>query len=294
MAKGSLLLTKKGAARGSWETVVGLCVIVKKIAWNIRRYQQDNLYFPISRANLRNRGDIPGITVPTALTKRLEKRGDGVTHQDMLRADIIHQCLAMTATGLNHGVSGNISARFGDRMLITPSGTAYGDTTPDMIASVSLDDPAGAWNGPLKPSSEWRFHQAIYNARGDVNAIVHAHPIYCTALAMARKPLPAAHYMVAIFGGSDVRCSGYATFGTEELSREAVAALDGRTACLLANHGMITLGDTLDKAMWRATELEVLAQQYCVSLTIGGPVILDDDAMADTHGQIAGYGLQDD
>ncbi len=209
-----------------------------------------------------------------------------------LRAEIIAQCLAMNAAGLNHGVSGNISARFEDRMLITPSGAAYEGMTPDMIASVSLEDPEGEWAGPLKPSSEWRFHQAIFAGRPDVNAIVHAHPIYCTALAMARKPLPAAHYMVAIFGGSDVRCSGYATFGTKALSNEALAALKDRTACLLANHGMITLGDTLDKAMWRATELEVLAQQYCVSLTIGGPVVLEEDEMAETHAKIAGYGKQ--
>lgn len=209
-----------------------------------------------------------------------------------LRAEIIAHCLAMNAAGLNHGVSGNISARFEDRMLITPSGAAYDGMTPDMIASVSLEDPDGEWRGPLKPSSEWRFHQAIFAARPDVNAIVHAHPIYCTALAMARKSLPAAHYMIAIFGGSDVRCSGYATFGTEALSNEALTALKDRTACLLANHGMIALGDTLDKAMWRATELEVLAQQYCVSLTIGGPVVLGEDEMAETHAKIADYGKQ--
>ena len=210
-----------------------------------------------------------------------------------LRREIIAQCLAMNAAGLNSGVAGNVSARFGDRMLITPSGTDYAETTPEMIASIDLGDPDGAWDGPLKPSSEWRFHQAILAARPDVEAIVHAHPIYCTALAMARKPIPAAHYMVAIFGGEDVRCSGYATFGTQALSDEAVAALKGRTACLLANHGMITLGASLEKAMWRATELEVLAQQYCVSLTIGGPVVLDSAAIDETLAKIATYGKQD-
>ncbi|MDA8586994.1 class II aldolase/adducin family protein [Rhodobacteraceae bacterium] len=211
----------------------------------------------------------------------------------MLRAEIIAQCLAMNEAGLNHGVSGNISARCGDRMLITPSGTDYTKMTREMIASIDLGDPEGAFEGPLKPSSEWRFHHAIMAARSDVNSIVHAHPIYCTALAMARKPIPAAHYMVAIFGGADVRCSGYATFGTKALSDEALAALDGRTACLLANHGMIALGATLDQAMWRATELEVLAHQYCVSLTIGGPVILDDAAIDETLVEIATYGKQD-
>ena len=206
---------------------------------------------------------------------------------------IIAKCRDMNGSGLNHGVSGNISARSGDAMLITPSGVPYDNMTPDMVPLVSLDDLSGAWDGPMKPSSEWRFHHAIYRARPEVEAIVHAHPIYCTALAMARKPIPAAHYMVAIFGGADVRCGGYATFGTEALSDQAVEALDGRMACLLANHGMIALGESLDKAMWRAVELEVLAHQYCVSLTIGGPVMLDADQMAAASAQMAGYGLKD-
>ena len=210
------------------------------------------------------------------------------------RAGIIAKCLEMNASGLNHGVSGNVSARSGDGMLITPSGVAYNAMTPEMIARLPLGDSSGAWEGPLKPSSEWRFHHAIYRARADVHAIVHAHPIHCTALAMARKPIPAAHYMVAIFGGDDVRCGGYATFGTEALSDHAVTALDGRMACLLANHGMIALGETLDKAMWRAVELEVLAHQYCVSLQIGGPVLLNDDEMAQATAKMKDYGMKDE
>ncbi len=196
----------------------------------------------------------------------------------------------MNENGLNHGVSGNISARANDAMLITPSGTDYDTMTPEMIAKVDLSDPAGAWVGPLKPSSEWRFHHAVYRQREEAQAVVHAHPIYCTALAMARKPIPQAHYMVAIFGGFDVRCAEYATFGTKALSDAVMTALDGRMACLMANHGMLALGETLDKAMWRAVELEVLAQQYCVSLQIGGPVMLSDDEMAEAMAQIKGYG----
>lgn len=213
-------------------------------------------------------------------------------NEDDLRGDIIAQCRAMNANGLNHGVSGNISARVGDRMLITPSGTDYDAMTPDMIASVALDDADGAWTGPLKPSTEWPFHQAIYQGRAEVQAVVHAHPIHCTALAMARKPIPQAHYMVGIFGGFDVRCSDYATFGTKALSDAVMVALTDRMACLMANHGMIALGEDLDKAMWRAVELEVLAHQYCVALQIGGPVMLSDGEMEDAMARIKGYGKQ--
>ena len=207
-----------------------------------------------------------------------------------LRQGIIAQCRAMNANGLNHGVSGNISARLGGRMLITPSGTDYETMTPEMIALVDLTDPAGAWEGPLKPSTEWPFHQAIYRGRSEVGAVVHAHPIHCTALAMARKPIPQAHYMVGIFGGHDVRCAGYATFGSEALSDEVMTALEGRMACLMANHGMVALGETLDKAMWRAVELEVLAHQYCVALQIGGPVLLSDSEMEGAMARITSYG----
>ena len=210
-----------------------------------------------------------------------------------LREELIACCREMNSSGINQGTSGNISVRYGDRMLISPSATAYSALEPEMIASVDLNDPKGAWEGPLKPSTEWRFHHALLRDRKDAAAVVHAHPTYCTTLAIARKDIPSCHYMVAAFGGNNVRCAGYATFGTEELSTLAIEAMKDRTACLLANHGMIAIGENLAKAMWRAIELETIARQYYLSLLIGGPVLLSDDAINDTHKSFAGYGLQD-
>ena len=208
-----------------------------------------------------------------------------------LREEIVARCREMNAAGINQGTSGNISARFEDRMLITPSATPYEDLAPKMIASVALDDPDGAWEGPLTPSTEWRFHHALLRGRDDAEAVVHAHPIYCTTLAITRKEIPACHYMIAAFGGNNVRCSGYATFGTEELSRLVMEAMTERTACLLANHGMITIGESLARAMWRAIELETIARQYYFSLLIGGPVVLDDAAIGDVSKGFSRYGV---
>ena len=210
-----------------------------------------------------------------------------------LRQAIIDQCLFMNSSGLNQGTSGNISARFEDRMLITPSATPYDRMTPEMIAAMPFDAEYGTWEGPLKPSTEWRFHFDILKNRSDMGAVVHAHPTYSTALAIAHKGIPAAHYMVAAFGGTDVRCAPYARFGSPELSELAIKALEGRTACLLANHGSIAMGETLDKAMWRAVELETIARQYYLSLALG-PVILTDDQIADTMAAFGSYGVQDD
>ena len=211
-----------------------------------------------------------------------------------LRQAIINQCLFMNGCGLNQGTSGNISARFEDRMLITPSATPYSKLTPEMIASMPFDAEYGTWNGPLKPSTEWRFHFDILKSRTDMGAVVHAHPTYCTALAMARKEIPSAHYMIAAFGGSTVRCAPYARFGSADLSKHAIAALEGRTACLLANHGSIAMGEDLDKAMWRAVELETIARQYYLTLCIGGPVLLSETDIRETMDAFGLYGVQDD
>jgi L-fuculose-phosphate aldolase len=211
-----------------------------------------------------------------------------------LRQAIVDQCRRMNAIGLNQGTSDNISARFGKRLLITPSAVPYDEMTPAMIAMMRIsggtDD---AWEGPLKPSSEWRFHLDIARARPDVGAIVHTPAIYCTTLAIARRPIPAVHYMIAAFGGIDIRCADYATFGTEALSRTVLKAMEGRNACLMANHGMIAAGVDLDRAMWLAVELEPLARQYFNTLQIGGPVLLTEAEIADAAKSFGSYGMQD-
>ena len=206
-----------------------------------------------------------------------------------LRQAVIDQCRWMNASGLNQGTSGNISVRHGGDMLITPSSVPYDDLTPEMICAVPLDDPEN-WKGPRKPSSEWRFHRDILAARPEVHAIVHTHAIHCTALAICRRDIPAAHYMIAAFGGPVVRCSDFAIFGTQALSDAALRALEGRNACLLANHGAIACGPTLDRAMWLMSEFETLARQYILALGIGDPVILDDAAIAETAARFGGYG----
>ena len=209
-----------------------------------------------------------------------------------LREAIIAKCRWMNATGLNQGTSGNISARHGNTMLISPSATPYDSLTPDMIAAMPIEGDYGSWSGPLKPSTEWRFHLDIMKARPDVGSVVHTHSTYSTVLAIARKEIPACHYMMAAFGGMNVRVAGYARFGTKELSEHALRALEGRTACLLANHGMIATGASLDKAMWLAVELETIARQYYLSLALGSPHILSEAEIDDTAKGFSTYGLQ--
>ncbi|WP_084174607.1 class II aldolase/adducin family protein [Afifella pfennigii] len=207
-----------------------------------------------------------------------------------LREKIVALCRQMNASGLNQGTSGNISARFEDKLLITPSGIPYEEMQPETIAALALEGEYGAFDGPKKPSSEWRFHLDIAKARPEVGGIVHTHSTFATVLAIARKEIPACHYMVTAFGGPDIRCAPYARFGSKELSEHAVAALDGRKGCLLANHGMIALGEDLDKAMWLAVELETLARQYYHALLIGGPVLLTEAEIAEAAEAMAGYG----
>lgn len=209
-----------------------------------------------------------------------------------LREALIEQCLFMNSSGLSAGTSGNMSVRYRDRMIITPSAIPYPKLKPELLASIVLEEGA-QWEGPLKPSSEWRFHRDLMLEREDVGAIVHAHPPYCTSLAITRREIPAVHYMIAAFGGNNIRCADYATFGTAELSAHVLAAMQGRNGCLMANHGMLVAGNDLEKAMWLAIELETLAQQYFNTLLIGEATILDEDAMAAALQAFSGYGLQD-
>ncbi len=204
-----------------------------------------------------------------------------------LRAAIVATARRMNALGINQGRSGNLGARFEDGFLVTPSGLAYEETEPGDIVRVGMD---GTPRGTRKPSSEWRIHRDVFAARPEVNAIVHAHASYATALACLGRAIPAFHYMVAVAGGSDIRCAPYATFGTQELSDRALAALEDRTACLLANHGMVALGESLEAALALAIEVETLAQQYCCALQVGTPNRLSEDEMALVLAKFKDYG----
>ena len=207
-----------------------------------------------------------------------------------LRAAIVAQCQALNASGLNQGSAGNISARLGGAMLITPSAIPYDAMRPEMIATMPLNGEYGAWSGPLKPSTEWRFHLDILRARPDVGAIVHCHPPYGTALAMLHKPILAAHYMIALFGGPIVECTKYAPYGTKELSDLAIAGLADRHAVLLGNHGVIATGATLESAMHRAIELEALARMYYLAIAVGRPAILSDEEIGRIVERFKTYG----
>ena len=200
----------------------------------------------------------------------------------------------MNSSGLNQGTSGNISVRHENQMLITPSAVPYDDLQPEMIASMELHGTYGNWSGPFKPSTEWRFHLDIMRDRPEINAIVHTHATYATTLAIVGKSIPAIHYMIAAFGGSTIRCAPYARYGTKQLSEFALEALEDRLGCLLANHGMIAIGPSLKKAMWLAVELETLAKQYALSLTIGEPQILTDIQIQETMEAFANYGIKEE
>lgn len=206
-----------------------------------------------------------------------------------LRQAIIDTCLRMNREGINQGTAGNVSARWGDGLLITPSGLPYEQLTVDDIVHL---DRAGRHDPAQQPSSEWRFHRDIIRSREEVGAVVHTHSLYASVLAIRGMTIPAVHYMIAAAGGPTIRCAPYATFGTAELSEHALRALDGRKACLLANHGVIATGPTLDKALWLAAEVETLARQYVLSLQIGGPNILPDDEIARVVEKFRTYGVR--
>ena len=213
------------------------------------------------------------------------------THDRAKRQSIIDACLQMNRLGINQGTSGNISLRHGDGMLITPTSTPYEAMKPEQIVFMKID---GTADTKQRPSSEWRFHRDILKARPEVNAVVHAHPSYATILAIMGREIPPIHYMIACAGGDTIRCAPYATFGTEQLSQHAVTALEGRSACLLAHHGMIAIGPSLAKAMWLAVEVETLARQYHGCLQIGTPPLLSKTEIENVRARMAGYGPPDE
>lgn len=211
--------------------------------------------------------------------------------EPMLRNAVIATALAMNATGINRGQSGNVSVRLRDGgfdgFLVTPTGLPYADTMPDDIVAMSLD---GEIRGDRLPSSEWRFHRDIYAHRADAHAIVHTHAPFATTLACLGRGIPAFHYMIAKAGGADIRCAPYATFGSQALSDHAMTALAGRRACLLANHGMIAIGASLDHALALAVEVETLSEMYWRVLQVGEPVLLSDAEMSVVLEKFATYG----
>jgi L-fuculose-phosphate aldolase len=213
-------------------------------------------------------------------------RGAGLA---ALREAMITTARRMNASGLNQGTSGNLSVRVEGGFLLTPSGMDYDALEPEDIVHVRMD---GAPEGRREPSTEWRIHRDVLARRPEVGAVLHAHSMFSTSLACLRKPIPAFHYMVTRAGGVDIRCSAYATFGTEELSRHVVEALEGRKACLMANHGMVALGDTLATAFKLAVEVETLAAMYWRALQVGEPVLLDEAEMERVMEKFKTYGQQ--
>ncbi len=204
-------------------------------------------------------------------------------------ADLVQVMQYLERVGLNTGSAGNASYRAGGHSyLITPSGVAPSALTAESI--IRMPHHRASEAGIPKPSSESPMHSAIYAARPDVRAIVHTHSSYATALACRRKSIPAFHYMVAVAGGDSIRCAPYATFGTKELSAHAVAALNGRTACLLANHGVLALSSDPLTAAKLALEVEQLAKQYCIALQCGEPKILNKEQMQEVLEKFEHYG----
>ena len=219
-------------------------------------------------------------------------------HAD-LRAQLVREAQRLQPLGLATGTSGNLSVRVrlgeGDQdgMLITPSGIAYETLQPEDMVPVRFTGPGTAdWQHALDPSSEWLMHQAVYQARPEAGAVVHGHPTYATVLAIQGLEIGPLHYMIAAAGGAPIRCAPYFTYGTPELSQAAVAALDGRKACLLAHHGLLAFERDLARAMWLAGEVETLAQQTFMCLQLGGPKLLPLSEIDVVVGKFSRYGLK--
>lgn len=208
------------------------------------------------------------------------------------REEMVAICRKMNSSGINQGTAGNLSLRAGKGFLITPSGLPYDTMTPDDIVEMDFD---GTYVG-RRPSSEWRFHRDILKARDDIDVVLHCHSVYATTLACHHKTIPSFHYMTGVAGGTTIRCAEYATFGTQALSDHALVALKDRLACLLGQHGQISLGKNLEAALWLAIEVETLSRMYVQALTLGEPPVLSDEEMARVIEQMRrmSYGLAPD
>ena len=205
-----------------------------------------------------------------------------------LRDELVTTARRMSELGLTPGMSGNVSVRCPTGMMVTPSGMPYSELIPDDVVEMKPDGTMRP--GQRTPSTEWRLHHDILGARQDVTAIVHTHSLYCTTLSMLRRAIPAVHYMVVLAGSDAVPCAEYATFGSPELALAAVKSLRGGNACLLANHGMVALGDCLASALRLAAEVETLAAQYWHAAQIGTPHVLDGDELLRVRSRFAEYG----
>lgn len=205
-----------------------------------------------------------------------------------LRDELIATARRMSELGLAPGTTGNVSVRTARGFVVTPSGMAYDQLRGDDAVAIDLD---GAIRpGQRAPSSEWRLHRDILAARPDVRAIVHTHSLYCTSVSCLRRPIPAIHYMIVHAGGDEIPCADYATYGTAELAASVVRALGRGHACLMANHGMVALGDSLAAALRLAADVETLAAQYWHAVQLGQPHVLPPDELDRVRAQFAGYG----
>jgi L-fuculose-phosphate aldolase len=207
-----------------------------------------------------------------------------------LRTEIVRTCLRMIELGINQGTSGNVSVRIGDRFLITPSGIPYEEMTPEQIAVMDVD---GHYRGPCKPTTEWRLHREIMRARPAAGAVIHTHSMFATTVACLRREIPALHYYVAWGGGPTIRCADYATYGTQELADNMLAALDDRDACLLANHGLVVIGTSLSETLWHTVDIETLARQFVYASQMGRPCILPDDEIERVRLKVRTYRTQE-
>jgi L-fuculose-phosphate aldolase len=210
------------------------------------------------------------------------------TSEHDLRREIVGAVARLEAIGFNHGSSGNVSCRLGERVLITPTGANSANLTPGKLVVFDLE---GGVEGDGVPSSEWQMHAAIFKARSAAQAVVHTHADACVALSCLREALPPFHYMIAGFGGNDVRCARYEAFGSEALAMAAVEALEGRSACLLANHGMIAFATSVTQAVGQTIKLETLVRQYLMARQAGAPVLLSDAEMELVRERYRHYGV---
>lgn len=204
-----------------------------------------------------------------------------------LRRQMVQVSRQLVTSGLNRGTSGNLGARCGDGFLVTPSGLPADEMTPDELVYMEF---SGKVIGTGNPSSEWRFHRDILATRADVGVVIHTHSMFATTLACLHRDIPSFHYMIAVAGGDSIRCAPYALFGSQELSDAALRLLEGRKACLLANHGMIALGRDFDEALAVAVEVETLCEQYYRALQVGEPHILSNEQMQEVLEKFKGYG----